>query len=942
MSVRFRILGPVEAWVEGRALPLGGARARTVLAVLLLSADRVVSTDRLIDDVWGDDAPPTVRGLVHSYMSRLRAQLRSASAAEVVATRPGGYALCLERGQLDLHVFEDLVEASELDFSEGRGEAAADRLREALALWRGPALAGIDADAPAHTAAARLEERRIAVLERRIEMDLHLGRHGPVLAELSELVALNPLRERLVGLLMLALYRSGRQADSLRVYAAARERLLRELGVEPEPGLRDLERQIRSGAQEPPAAVGPAGAAAPVPPSRAPCLLPPDIGDFTGRAGELSVATGALVGEGRDGVPVVALSGSPGVGKTTLAVHLAHLLRDRFPGGQLFVDLGGIEGLRLEPAQVHAAFLRALGVDNAAIPHDGMERAALYRGLLTGRRVLIVLDNAADESQVRPLLPGSPGCAVIVSSRATLGGLEAVEAMRLDVLEPAAGLELLARVTGRVRVMAEPPAARAIVDLCGGLPLAVRIAGARLRIKPHWRLDRLVARLRDERRRLDELRIGDLEVRASLALSYRGLDDTARRAFRCLSLLRAPDFPVWQAAALVDLDLTAAEGLLERLVDAQLLQAAGEDGAGQLRYRLHSLVRAFAMERALEHDPPRERVAAVERVLAAQLALGRLARAAASPGDASLSPRGSSPQMDVDPSLAALASREPVILLEAEREDLRAAVEMACAVDLHELAWELACSLPTFLALRGYWQDWRATKLLALEASRRAGNRAGVAHLVYALGMSALAVGDVPGARQRFEECMGRYRELNDALGERRTLLSLGLIASISGQHDVAARRYRTCLRLFREADEWYGAALALHGLADVQRRRGQLAEAAGNLERCLQVFRTVGEPYWEASVLRVLGDVARRCGRLGEAVGRLERCLEIATGLHDSPLEAHVLYRLSEIHQDRGHIDAAIDCLERCIAVASAQHFRDHEAKARRRLQAALVAGRH
>ena len=937
MDLRFRILGPVEACVERRVLPLGGARASTVHTILLLSANRTVSVEQLIDDVWGDCPPPTARGLVHSYVSRLRAQLRSAGAPDVIATCPGGYALRVAHGQVDLDDFEDLVGEAERACSEDRLEVAADRLRDALALWRGPALAGTVSEVLTATAVVRLEERRLDVLERRIEADLRLGRHAAVLGELEELVARHPLRERALGLLMLALYRSDRQADSLRAYAAARERLRHELGVDPQPVLRQLEQRIRSADPDLLLAGGP-GDRTGRRPSHSPCLLPPDIGDWIGRAGEVDAVSGALLGEGPEAatVPVVALSGPPGVGKTAFAVHVAHLLSRRFPDGQLFMDLGGAEGQPVGPAQVHGAFLRALGVANAAVPHDDVERAAAYRASLTGRRVLVVLDNAADEGQVRPLLPGSPGCAVIVTSRATLGGLEAGSGLRLDVLEPKPALDLLGSVTGRARVQAELPAARAIVDLCGGLPLALRIAGARLRVRPHWRLGRLAERLQNERRRLDELRIGDLEVRASLALSDRGLDEDARRALRFLALLTAPDFAVWHAAALLDTDLTTAEDLLERLVDAQLLQAAGEDGVGQARYRLHLLVRTFALERGAEHDPPDERLAATERVLAAQLALGELARAAVSPGDASLSPRGTAPRRQPHTALAAVAATEPVALLEVERDDLRSAVEMACAADLHELAWELACSLPTFLALRGYWHDWRANKLLALAANRRAGNRAGVAHMTYSLGMSAVAVADLAVAGRCFAECLVAYRDVGSPTDERRSLLALGLIASLTGDAGAAERQYRRCLSSFEAAGQWYGAALAQHGLADLERKRGQYAEAAANLERCLQVFRTLGEPYWEASVLRVLGEVAARRGQTAEAVGCFERCLQIATRLNDSPLEARVLYRLGEVHQANGDSTAAVACLERCVAVSSTQHFRELDARARDRLLAA------
>jgi DNA-binding SARP family transcriptional activator len=610
--MEFRILGPVEVWDGAQRLDLGGSKPHALLAVMLLHANQVVSTEHLIDQLWGEAPPATARNLVQGYVSRLRQALHRRGGSEtdqVLVTGPSGYLLRVGPDELDLDRFQALTLDARRATLDGDLEGAAERWCTALGLWRGPALAGAASEALQRTMVPRLEEARLVALEERLEVELGLGRHAQLVGELEALVASHRDRERLCRQLMVALYRSGRRVRALAVYRRTRQALAEELGLEPGPALQELERAILLGdpALEP---VLPAAEGTPrwptLPPG--PCQLPPDVDDFTGRESAVAEVQHLLEGERATAIVISAIAGKAGVGKTALAVRLAHQLRPHFPDGQLYVDLRGAEAQALDPAEVLAGFLRALGVEGALIAEGLEERVRQYRSRLGDRRVLVVLDNAAAEAQVRPLLPASPGCATLVTSRARLSGLEAAHPMTLDVLEADQAVALLAKLAGPGRVAAEPGAAAAIVRLCGWLPLAVRIAGARLASRPHWRLALLAERLGDEWRRLDELKAGDLEVRASVALSYHGRNQEERRLFRLLGLLVAPSFPAWAAAALLGVEAAEAEGLLERLVDAQLVEAAGHDQAGQLRYRLHDLLRLFARERLqLEELPASQR-----------------------------------------------------------------------------------------------------------------------------------------------------------------------------------------------------------------------------------------------------------------------------------------------------------------------------------------------
>lgn len=619
----FQVLGPVTVADSGTVLDIGPPKARAVLAVLLCRPGRVVAVDAVVDALWPYEPPATAVKNVQLYVHQLRRRLGGAGR---IVRRSSGYLLAAEPGEIDAQRFTRLVAQHRAAAADGGLDEARALLAEALGLWRDEQpYTGLGDVPPVAAEAQRLAEVRLAALHSRIDLDLRLGRHSELLPELGVLTVLHPLHERFWAQLMTALHRSGRPAEALAAFSQARQIIADETGLDTGPELRDLQHAILAGARagaragagtrpapEPREQPGPRperAAAEAARPDVLPWMLPPDTGDFTGRQPELAAITEALAGRqhlagarspGATGtaVPVAALTGQGGVGKTALAVHAAHRLAGRYPDGQLFAALAGTQPVPAGPDEVLARFLRALGVAETAVPGSGEERAALFRSLLAGRRMLVVLDEAADEAQVRPLLPGTSGSAVVVTSRARLGGLPGACHVDLAPLPPGDGYRLLARIAGPERVASSPGAARELVELCAGLPLALRIAGSRLASRPHWNIEDLTGRLADERIRLDMLRYRDLEMRASFAVSYRGLGPAGQRLFRLLGSLEAPDVARSTAAALLGTSPAEADELLEVLADARLLKVTGPAEDGQRRYRFHDLVRLYARELA--------------------------------------------------------------------------------------------------------------------------------------------------------------------------------------------------------------------------------------------------------------------------------------------------------------------------------------------------------
>lgn len=594
-GLRISLLGPVRIRFGGHEVAAGSGQRQAVLAVLALRAGQVVTVDDLVHLVWGESAPPSVAAVVRNHISRLRAAIGhgGGSAARTLVSRAGGYALELADRGLDVAEFDLLADAAAGRQDRGEEAAAAGMYREALALCTGTALSGVPGPY-AERQRERLTERRLSVLESCLELELGLGGHARLVEELTALCAEHPLRESLRGLLMTALYRSGRQAEALEVFAGTRRALADELGVEPGSDLRLLQQRILS-ADPVLAPVSPAperahGAAPKAETASRPAQLPADVGDFTGRIAEVEAIANALtLGRSRDAVVVV--SGAVGVGKTTLAVRAARTVRAAFADGQLYADLNGVRGEPADPTDVLRGFLRALGVPARAIPAHPAERAELYRTVLAGQRVLVVLDEARDEEQVRHLLPGDSSCAVLVTSRARLPGLVPSLEAELGLLAQGEAVEFLSAVAGRSRIAAERAAADDIAAACGFLPLALRIAATKIAARPSWSVAAFAARLKDEDRRLSELRVGDLAIETDIRLSYRQLPDELADAFRRLAgleQLALPGYSTEEAAAALGLEEKAASGILERLVNAGILDSPNPD-----RFRFHELVRLF-------------------------------------------------------------------------------------------------------------------------------------------------------------------------------------------------------------------------------------------------------------------------------------------------------------------------------------------------------------
>ncbi len=639
----FQVLGELKVLIGGRTVHLAAGRQQAVLAALLLENGRLQSRDRLIRLLWDEQPPDTARTQVQICVSRVRKTLAAAGVEAAIVTRAPGYVLQIGDSALDLDVFRRTVVEANTLAGQGKTAEAAGSLRAAVALWQGPCLYGIASDTLARVA-QHIDEERLAATESFIELELEMGRHRQLTAEIARLVSDHPLRERFRGQLMLALYRSGRQAEALEVYREARTLLQDELGLQPGAELRGLEQSIlvedpslwlpHTPASGPGRTSLPAADPDGTPPPEdrpaavrgpAPRQLPVDTADFVGHKHLVAEAEAALSDTSpHRSTGIVVVAGRSGIGKSTFAARVAHRLADsHFPDGQLYCRLRGGSADPIDPREVLGRFLRALGLPGPAIPDSLEERGEIYRSMLAARRILVVMDDAASEEQVFPLLPGSRSCGVLVTSRARLTALPGAHRVALDILDEKDSLALLGNVVGVDRVQREPEAARELVAAVGGLPLALRIVAARLAARPFWPLASMVRRLADESRRLDELTYGEMTVRASLSLTYDGLAEPDRRLLRLLSLTKGSTFPGWMADALLG-GMPATpypSDVLEPLIDVQMLDVAGADADGELRYAFHDIIRLFSRDRLAAETDEAERAAAVRRVGGAWLSL---------------------------------------------------------------------------------------------------------------------------------------------------------------------------------------------------------------------------------------------------------------------------------------------------------------------------------
>ncbi len=910
MAVEFGVLGPLRVVEDGVAVPIPAAKHRVVLAALLLRAGELVTVEELAEAVWGEALPASPRKVVQTYVARLRKLLRG---TELIQSRPKGYVLTVARDGVDAGRFELLLEQAWDAAGSGDRQAEAELLGQALALWRGEPLADVPSEVLHREAVPRLAEQRLGALQRRIEADLALGRHAELVAELAALTDRYPLREGYWALLMTALYRCGRQADALAAYRRVRRLLADELGIDPGPGLDALHQAILTN--------DPALADPPAPARRGGWVrqseLPRDVGDFVGRAG-LVQRIRWLLADDRV-VPIVALSGPPGVGKTALAIHAAHRLAERFGDGQLYVDLhGATAGLRpLEPLEVLGRFLHALGVDPAAVPTSLEEASAAFRTRVAGRRLLVVLDNAADAAQLAPLLPASPGCGVLVTSRRALLSLHDAAYLPLGALELNEALELLGRVAGPQRVAAEREAAAELARCCGYLPLALRIAGARLAARPTWPVAALAERLADAQRRLDELELAEVGVRASFQVSYQQLCDSpempdraAAQAFGLLGVLDGPEVGVPVVARLLDRPEDAAERMLERLVDAHLLETPRPG-----RYRMHDLLRLYARERAYQHHPEPVRAAALTRALGLYVASAWRTLALLRPGDYRLAhadDRWRKGGMEFADDTAALG------WLEIERPNLLAAVQQAASDPgvPGEIAIQLAQALYGFLTVRSHWGTMAQANEIALGVAHRLGDQAAQAQAHNDRGVGYLRQGKYDQALACHHQSLAIYRELDDRSGQAGSLSNLGVVYKRQGRYHQALACQQESLAIYRELGDLYTGGITLDNLGVVYERLGRYEEALACLQESLAIRRERGDRYGQAAALSHLGVVYQRQGRYEEALACQQESLALCRELGDRERQAESLNSLGVVYQRQGRYEQALACQQESLAI--------------------------
>jgi DNA-binding SARP family transcriptional activator len=917
----FRILGPLEVLVGSRRLEPRGTRQQIVLAMLLLSANSVVRVGRLEEAIYGEDPPPTSRTQAMIAVSALRRLLAGHAGDAAISRRPQGYALQVGDGRLDSLRFAAMVAAARAARDAGDLGRAAAHYRDALRLWRGPALEGIDS-LLVRAAATRLDEQRAAAIEDRLELELDLGRHRELTGELAALTQELPLRERLRGQLMLALYRSGRAAEALQVYQQVRRMMIDELGLEPGSELQQLQHAIL--ASDPALDLSAQLVSIPRATQQVPRLLPADIADFTGRSEQVSqIHKHVTAASGRTpqlAVPVVVITGQGGVGKTSLAVHVAHRLTRQFEDGQLFADLHGFGARPASPAQVLERFLRALGVPHSQIPEGLDERAEAYRNLLAGRRVLVVLDDAATESQVLPLLPGSGSAAVLITSRGALGGLAGATRIPLDVFEARQSMELLSRIAGTRRVAAELEAAAQVTEQCGHLPLALRIAGGRLAVRPHWDVRQLAERLADQARRLDELALGELGVRASILLSYNAAGETARRLLRRLALLEVPVFSGWICAPLLDQQPAEADDVLDELVSARLIEAVGIGSAARSQYRFHDLIRFFARERLAAEDPAAEQRAALERALGGLLFLGEQARHRRL-GGSHLAPDPNALRWPLPGPLTEALVSDPMAWLERERAALVAAVRLAADAGLVELCWSLATISDQLFEIRSDFDDWQYTCEVALAAARQAGHIRGQAAGLYLLGTVYEVRGQPAAARQVAGAAAGLFRDAGD---DHSFALAIRLTAALdraAGRLDAATAGFEQALAIFRRMQDQVAVVYVLQNLARVRLESGEPGLARELLTEALELTEAPAQAMSggriEAQVLHVLGEAQLQAGEPADAAGTFARALARVLAVDDQVGETHVRRGLGLAALRQGQHDRARDALERALELA-------------------------
>jgi DNA-binding SARP family transcriptional activator len=878
-AVPVRLLGPIDVLVGGEPRQVPGRRLKAVLAALALQPGRVVSVDGLVDIVWGDAVPATGANTLQSHMSHLRRVLDDRAA---IRARPPGYLLDVDGEATDIETAERLIGQSKQQPNPADQEPL---LAAAVALWRGPPLADLAGLSWFDLHAHRLDQLHLQARHALINARLELGQHQQLIPALEQLIRQHPHYEDSYGQLMLAQYRAGRQADALSTYRRLRHTLDHDLGLSPTQPLRDLESAIL---KQDPALTPPAVITL----RRVPAQLPVAVGGFTGRDRELTILDGVRTG-------VAVISGTAGIGKTTLAVHWAH--RIRCPDGQLYVNLRGFDPARppLRPAEAVRGFLDALEVPPDRIPSTLDSQIGLYRSLVAGRRMLVVLDNARDADQVRPLLPGSADCLAIVTSRDQLAPLIATEgavAVYLDLLSSHEARDLLSARIGTSRVTAEPDAVAGLIVRCARLPLALTITAARAQAGRGLPLAALVQELRDAG--LDALRAGDAatDLRAVFSWSLHVLDSESGRLFRLLGLHPGPDITVAAAASLSSRPKVQCRAAMAELVRAQLLT---EHRPG--RYTCHDLLRAYASEQVHSVHSAGVRQAAIHRVVDHYLHSAQAAvRLAYTPPSVPLFPafEGVGPEEHADAPAAQrwLVTEHAVLLAVAEL----AAITPGC----EEQAWRMAMALSSYLRYANHWHVWAAIQRGALTAALRADDQRGQAYARLGLGRALRWLGK-PSAAEITAAWHG-FAQLGEPAGHGQADNELGMLASRRGAQREALAHYQHALACFRSAEDRNGQAYALNNIGWCHSQLGEPELTLPSCHEALSLFRTTGDRPGQAAALDSLGYAHQLMADHNQAIGYYTGAIEVYRDFDNHYHEAETQTRLGDTHLEAGDPKAA------------------------------------
>ncbi|WP_051385910.1 AfsR/SARP family transcriptional regulator [Actinokineospora inagensis] len=872
---RYGVLGPLQVRL-GASVALGGLKQQRVLAALLLSAGQVVPVGRLVDAIWEVDPPRTAAKQVRNAVSDLRRALAQDGARLELAS--GGYRLDVG-DDLDATVFVQRIAHARTLAADDRAADAVAVFRAALQLWRGDVLAGLECPTLGPEI-ARLRELRLAAVEDCVDLQLDQGEHRSLIGELSALTREYPLRERLTGQLMRALHRSGATGEATLAYHAFHQRLTEELGIDPSPDLRRLHHELLADGEPAPR-----------------CDLPRDTSSFTGRGQELDRLAESATRAGSTMV-VSAIDGMAGVGKTALAVHAAHRLVQRFPDAQLFLDLHAHTPGQtpLAPTAALEGLLRALGVEQDRIPHDLDARASLWRATLSRRRVLVVLDNVASSRQIAPLLPSSPGCLTIVTSRHRLIDLDSV-VLVLDVLPFEDARDLFVKVVGDDRPLAEPRATAEVLDLCGHLPLAIRIAGSRLRHRASWSVDYLATRLRDQRHRIDELNTDDHSVATAFNLSYEQLPQEGKVLFRMLGHGPGVDVDAHAAAALVDGSPIDAERTLEGLVDAHLLQ---QHKPG--RYQFHDLLRSYAASLSLEVDSTDERRGAVERSLNYYLSTAAVAMDLVSPTE-----KVHRPPVPERSTRVFATYADALSWLDGERRNLLAAAEHSAENGWYSHSSRLSGTLWRYFHISGYHHDALALHSNGATAARAAADPRALADTLASRGYSNWWLGRYPQARQDLDEAVRLAKQAGDLSVAGRALHALGLVHTRLGDGPRARAALAETRDIGVATNDRILEGYALRGLGDVYSRLGEQDDAVTAYEQAVAIARETGNGTIEGYSARALGEIHARRGEHDKGLAYCMRALELARSSGNRNVQTRALRTVGDIHRDAGRLDLAL-----------------------------------